>query len=420
MQAVAARYSGGFDPDGGGPLQPLRSGRAGASGPKRTQPGRLARTTIRRQGDHRARPVPGAAERLLQRDQGGQSRDPGGDRRHQPLRGPAGWPLPAGRGSGAARAAGGRTSSACKPAKSKKKGKKKEAKSRSRCEVRADELSARASRCSTSSLTRQSTTRVKGGLCSPAPTKDDVSTPDLGRVVRIAPRRRAGSELSFFGRSPGLGDPVAGGTATRPNPVGAPLLTPQARWIEQSLYLFWKAGASAAINFEIRDSTAYPVPPAIRVPVGTLLRQRQPEARPHRLPLPVRHRAPRPEEERSRPGARPPRPDCCASSDSKGGHLEDRQEAPGRQGRGLRDQASPARQAAGLRATVGSSTSVVSKQAAFATRSRGGGGPGAVSIVLMAAAALALALALVATAFLRRRQVRRQRHRRARGPLPTG
>jgi hypothetical protein len=35
--------------------------------------------------------------------------------------------------------------------------------------------------------------------------------------------------------------------------VGAPLAT-QARWIEQSLYLFWKAGASTAINFEIRDS----------------------------------------------------------------------------------------------------------------------------------------------------------------------
>ena len=43
-----------------------------------------------------------------------------------------------------------------------------------------------------------------------------------------------------------------------PNPVGAPLDV-QAAWIEQSLYLFWKAGASAAINFAIRDSTLYPV-----------------------------------------------------------------------------------------------------------------------------------------------------------------
>jgi hypothetical protein len=39
--------------------------------------------------------------------------------------------------------------------------------------------------------------------------------------------------------------------------VGAPLAT-QARWIEQSLYLFWKAGASTAINFEIRDSNKRP------------------------------------------------------------------------------------------------------------------------------------------------------------------
>ncbi len=42
-----------------------------------------------------------------------------------------------------------------------------------------------------------------------------------------------------------------------PNPSGAPLGV-QARWIEQSLYLFWKAGASAAINFQIRDATERP------------------------------------------------------------------------------------------------------------------------------------------------------------------
>ncbi len=42
-----------------------------------------------------------------------------------------------------------------------------------------------------------------------------------------------------------------------PNPAGAPLGV-QARWIEESLYLFWKAGASAAINFQIRDSTDRP------------------------------------------------------------------------------------------------------------------------------------------------------------------
>ena len=42
-----------------------------------------------------------------------------------------------------------------------------------------------------------------------------------------------------------------------PNPVGAKLAT-QARWLEQSLYLFWKAGASLAVNFEIADNNARP------------------------------------------------------------------------------------------------------------------------------------------------------------------
>ena len=27
----------------------------------------------------------------------------------------------------------------------------------------------------------------------------------------------------------------------------------QARWVEQTLFLFWKAGASAAVNFQIGD-----------------------------------------------------------------------------------------------------------------------------------------------------------------------
>jgi hypothetical protein len=39
--------------------------------------------------------------------------------------------------------------------------------------------------------------------------------------------------------------------------TGCRLLT-QARWIEQSLYLFWKAGANTAINFRIRDAGLFP------------------------------------------------------------------------------------------------------------------------------------------------------------------
>jgi hypothetical protein len=94
-----------------------------------------------------------------------------------------------------------------------------------------------------------------GGPLQSGPSPDDVSTPDLGRLVSVLRgAEQAGTTL------PGS-HPVwvteFWWDSNPPNPVGAPLDV-QARWIEQSLYLFWKAGASAAINFQIRDATFYP------------------------------------------------------------------------------------------------------------------------------------------------------------------
>jgi hypothetical protein len=88
-----------------------------------------------------------------------------------------------------------------------------------------------------------------------APDPNDASTPDLGRVVNVLrAAEQAGTTL------PGS-HPVwvteFWWDSNPPNPVGAPLDV-QAAWIEQSLYLFWKAGASAAINFSIGDSTVFP------------------------------------------------------------------------------------------------------------------------------------------------------------------
>jgi hypothetical protein len=40
-----------------------------------------------------------------------------------------------------------------------------------------------------------------------------------------------------------------------PNPKGAPVMQ-HARWLEESLYLLWKQGASVVLNLNIRD-TAY-------------------------------------------------------------------------------------------------------------------------------------------------------------------
>jgi hypothetical protein len=94
-----------------------------------------------------------------------------------------------------------------------------------------------------------------GGPHQSGPTRNDASTPDLGRVVRVLrAAERMGTAL------PG-GHPVwvteFWWDSNPPNPSGAPLGV-QARWIEESLYLFWKAGASAAINFIIRDTDERP------------------------------------------------------------------------------------------------------------------------------------------------------------------
>jgi hypothetical protein len=83
------------------------------------------------------------------------------------------------------------------------------------------------------------------------PTKDEASTPDLGRVVQVL---RGAEKL---GTVSGGKHPVwvteLWWDSKPPNSQGASLAT-QARWLEQSLFLFWKAGASVAINFQIRDS----------------------------------------------------------------------------------------------------------------------------------------------------------------------
>jgi hypothetical protein len=87
------------------------------------------------------------------------------------------------------------------------------------------------------------------------PNRDDASTPDLGRVVSVLRgAERAGTTTGGKHR---VWVTEFWWDSKPPNPSGAPLLT-QARWIEQSLYLFWKAGADTAFNFQIADSRERP------------------------------------------------------------------------------------------------------------------------------------------------------------------
>jgi hypothetical protein len=94
-----------------------------------------------------------------------------------------------------------------------------------------------------------------GGPLKHGPNKDDASTPDLGRITQVL----RGAEKA--GTTQGGTHPVwvteFWWDSKPPNPSGANLIT-QARWIEQSLYLFWKAGASTAINFVVGDTAVRP------------------------------------------------------------------------------------------------------------------------------------------------------------------
>jgi hypothetical protein len=104
-------------------------------------------------------------------------------------------------------------------------------------------------------LAHQAIDNTGGGPLKSGPDPDDASTPDLGRVVGVL--RAAESVGTLPGTHP-VWVTEFWWDSNPPNPVGDPPDV-QAAWIEQSLYLFWKAGASAAINFAIRDSTLYPV-----------------------------------------------------------------------------------------------------------------------------------------------------------------
>jgi hypothetical protein len=104
-------------------------------------------------------------------------------------------------------------------------------------------------------LAHQAIDNTGGGPLKSGPHPDDASTPDLGRIVNVL---RAAEGLGTLPGSHPVWVTEFWWDSNPPNPLGAPLDV-QAAWMQHSLYLFWKAGASAAINFEIQDSTQYPI-----------------------------------------------------------------------------------------------------------------------------------------------------------------
>jgi hypothetical protein len=247
------------------------------------------------------------------------------------------------------------------------------------------------------------------GPLEPGPMPNDASTPQLGRITQVLRgAEKAGTTL------PGI-HPVwvteFWWDSNPPNPSGSSLAT-QARWIEQSLFLFWKGGASLAINFEVGDTTARPtVRAGFQSGVYFANGQPKPSLTAWRFPFVTQ----RLNKTHIEAWGKSPETGLLRIQRKRGGHWSTL--------RKLRISAgavfdTKVRTSAGkqqLRAVVGQSQSLTWKQAAFGARSSGGGLSGKKLAGLII---LGLLLLVVAVAVLRRRQVgRRQQGARSR-PRP--
>jgi hypothetical protein len=91
---------------------------------------------------------------------------------------------------------------------------------------------------------------TSGGAGRSAINPDDASSPDLDRIVRVLRGAEAAGTV-LPGRHP-LWATESWWDSNPPNSAGAPLGL-QARWTEQAMYLAWQDGASVFINLLIRD-----------------------------------------------------------------------------------------------------------------------------------------------------------------------
>jgi hypothetical protein len=239
----------------------------------------------------------------------------------------------------------------------------------------------------------------KGPLQS-GPTEYDVSTPDLSRVVNIL--RSAERLATISGRAHPVWVTEFWWDTKPPNPVGAPPLT-QARWIAQTLYLYWKAGADTAINFQIRDSTEYPnTHNGFQSGLYFLDGSAKPGLTAFRFPfvtdrvdettLRAWGRSPEAGQLRIQRQEGPRWKTVKRLQVDKGAVFLTRLRLSGNQR---------------LRATAGASTSIVWRQGAFGTHSSDGGGSWGTSVLIPLLAGLALVVTVAAV--LRGRQVVRRR-----------
>ena len=243
MRAVAARYSGGFDPDGPGPAPPLPAVQALQvwNEPNLSQ-------YLTPQYDGQTAASPGWYREMLNASYAAvKAVDP---RMTVVTAGTAPYGDPP--GGIRVRPVEFWRQLLCVTPKSKKKKRKKHRKRAATSTLsQADACGGRAM----FDVLAHHPIDTTGGPTRSAINPDDASTPDLGRIVRVLrAAERAGTVLP--GKHPVWATELWW-DSNPPNSAGAPLGL-QARWIEQAMYLLWKQGASVVINLVIRDSTGGP------------------------------------------------------------------------------------------------------------------------------------------------------------------
>jgi hypothetical protein len=100
---------------------------------------------------------------------------------------------------------------------------------------------------------------TSGGPGRSAINPDDASTPDVPQVMRIL--RAADRRHRLTPRRHDLWITEFWWNTNPPNTVRGVSPVRQARWIEDALYLFWKAGAKVALNLQLVDSPFNPSSP---------------------------------------------------------------------------------------------------------------------------------------------------------------
>jgi hypothetical protein len=245
------------------------------------------------------------------------------------------------------------------------------------------------------------------GPLQQGPLPGDASTPDLGRVVRVLRgAEKLGTTLS--GKHP-VWATEFWWDSKPPNPSGASLAT-QARWIEQSLYLFWKAGADTAINFVIGDVA---VRPGVRAGFqgGVYFQDGRPKPSLTAFKFPfVTERL---DKRHLQAWGKSPEAGQLAIQRRQGNRWVNMRKLQVSKGGTFATKLTVTAGKQQLRAVVGGSQSLTWKQAAFATKSSGGGLSGWKFVLLLIAG---LAVLLVAAGLRRRQVVRRRRIARTRRP----